>query len=815
MNLPQFVQDKLTRIEEQNQTLDRTLTVNSVLLRKRLRDWTADDAFSVFNNQTGNWKRVESRGLHSLNIIKPMIKATTAAVITADVKVTLEPRFVKDSKTEMAAEVCNAIKDLKTPEQWTSQLQELIATEPQIAPGVFLSVDWNPYAKKSYTIDEWGEDEFEMGGKAVCKQCGYEMEGVMDADTVPCECGGEAEVVEAPQKQKVDVVKDVKSYKSGDTRTRVIPSAEIVIDNRGTSGGNLKAARWMIHRYLTPLAELRTEYANCPGVAPFCMPLDWQQALSTGQDQPSTKQTPDDLVEVRDFYMTPQMYDLEELDESFTLDDGKATRFSVKIGQTIGEGVFNGQPFSEPPVLCIRTVGNVILDIFPADFREMFIYISFLSNPSMFWGLFLTEMLPLQDDVNYMYTVQMFHTKRNARTTKVLNSGSFDPEDVEKDVVLTKDPLPYDVNINNTFGIIPAVPLNNAPMELISTIMAVKGDIGGVTPAMQGAAAPDETYSAQRQQKEQSMGQLTPFLRSIALGKVSWTLRQLKEAQDNWSEEDFNFLLKLNGDWDDEYIEAFLNCNLDTDIIIDYEKGSESPRNLLDREMALRQFMQDVMALAQMTGQPMKQDLADEILLRIKQFTQVDVDVANTEAEMRLADARYDKILALIDGMELPEGTPPEVVQLMAAQMVNTPDLTPSQFEDATTEIEFFKDKITSELSQDAPNFMLIACCEAQINMHLQVAVQMAARTAQMEMEAQAPLQEQQMQMQQEQVAAQQQQGEQQMAQEKESRDSEMEFEREKMAMSREDKLMDASLSMAQAEHAQKIAPKDKKNSGK
>jgi hypothetical protein len=362
---------------------------------------------------------------------------------------------------------------------------------------------------------------------------------------------------------------------------------------------------------------------------------------------------------------------------------------------------------------------------------------------------------------------------------------------------------------------------------LVTTIFSVKGDIGGVTPAMQGQSSPNEPYAAQRLQKEQSLGQLTPFLQSIALGKVKWVERQLKEAQDHWTEEDFNFLLKLNGEWTDDHIDAFLKCDIDVDVILDYERGSESPRNLLDREMALRQFMADVGMLAQMTGVPVDTQLADEILNRIKQYTQVDVDVNNTEAELRLADARFDKIQALIEGYELPPDAPKEVLQIIAGSLISSlPDLLPSMYEDPTTEIKFYREKITIESAKDAPNFLLIACCEAEISALKTQKVAEVQEDLTLEMEAQAPMMEQQMQMQSQQMEQEAQmqgaQAEQQMAAEQqkmqvedERREKDMAFEKEKLAMQREDKLLDASIQAGAREHEAKLAPKEKSPSKK
>lgn len=762
-----FIQSFLLRAANQCARQDLDMTTNSVMLRKRYKDMGPDNWFGVFDSY-GTWSVPNARNLYPLNIIKPMVRANTAALVSANVKVNIEPRVVKDVHAEMVADVARSINDLKTEEQWTHQLIEQTASECQIAPGIFLWVDWDEKEPNHFvsSIDEWETEEWNEGGQAICKSCGYESdvgEFLGEEPTMACEnCGAEAEIVEMPEKQSVDIIKDTAHFKAGNTTTKVISSAEIVMDDRGTAGGNIAAARWIIHRHLDPSAEIEAKYPDCVGAGlggastDWSYPLRWQYAMATGNDQPyyTPANWVDDLREVRDVYLTPEMYQHIKLNKECKVGKFKATG-------SFGAGTYNGKAIKTDkglPTLCFRTVSEQLIDIYPYEVKDKLIYISFLSNPSGFYGLFLTEMLPIQDVVNYMNSIQVFHTRRNARTTKVLDSGMYNPEDLEKDVVLTKEPLSPEQDIRKTFGYIPSATLSQVPQMLLQSHLAVSPAIGGVTPAQTGQPQSGETYSAVRQQKEQSLGQLVPFLKSLSLGKVSWTIKQLKEAQANWTEEDFLFLLKLNSDWTEEYIEAFLSANLDTDIIVEYEPGSDAPRNLLDREMALQQFIATLAQLTELSaiGSPLATPgLCAEILTRIKQFTQVDVDVNDFEAEIRLADSRADKLQFLTEGMKVQPGAPTEMLNMLASQLVALPDLKPFPFENHATETEFYVDMIEQELSKQSPNHLLVACWYAMINSHQQAAVEQGQIQTQAQMAVQAPAMEQQSQM-----AAQQQQGE-------------------------------------------------------
>ncbi len=753
-----FIQNFLLRIAAENLRRDFTDTQNSVLLRKKFRDRTPDDNFGIFDSY-GAWAPMDSTNLERINIIKPMVRANTSAMVAANVKVDIVPRVTTDSHGEMVAEVSQAIRDLKTEEQWTHQLNEQAATEVQVAPGVFIHTAWNENAKNNFvsSIDEW-EDTTVQSSTASCPSCGYQTnvqdEVIPDetgAASVPCDnCGAQSPITSDTDEQSMPVITGSKTFKAGNTQTTVIPASEIVMDAMGTQGGNLKAAKWMMHRYLVPMEELITEYPEAEDKvraglnSDWSYPLRWQHALQTGNDLPfrDEAQMVTDLREVKDLYLTPQSYQHIKADSEFSI--GTKGRFKVAYDKGFADASFNGQPLEENAVLCFRTIGNLIIDVYPAEFREgQFIYVSFLSDPSSFWGNFLTEMLPLQDVVNYMFTIQVFHTRRNARTTKVGNSGAFNPEDFEKDLVLTREPIPFDMDINHTFGTIQAATLSSAPMELIKTVLEVAPSIGGVTPSMTGQAQPGETYSAVRQQKAQSMGQLTPCLVSMAMAKVEWTLRQLKEAQMHWTEEDFAFLLKMNGEWTEEYIEAFLDANLDVDIMLDYEEGSETPRDLVEREMALQQFTDTIVKLAEVSAQnsPIATPaLLTSILMQTKQFMQVDVDVANTETELRLASIRYDKICHIVDSMQIPPNTPMQMLQQQVAPILALPDLQPSEYEDVGSEIEFFKDKIAQEYTRDDPSFFKIMIFSGLIKALKQAKVQEAQEDTTNQMAAQAPM---------------------------------------------------------------------------
>lgn len=767
--VPNFIQRFSQRILNQTERYATKEMVNaSYTLRCRLRDLTQSDRTSFFNPNTGNWIDVSMPNLYTWNIVKPTIRGNKSSMVTANVKVQIEPRFLKDMESEMAANVAQSIVEQQERTQWTTALEERIADEQQLGAGVFVQTRWNPNIKTQNKVEKWEARPQVIPGGAVCGSCGAEQE-VEDAvpddmgyATVACEqCGAEAQVTAFPQMQEIDVMTGYEEHSFGAPETIAHQFWNFRVDTMGTEGGDLEKARWFEHHYAAALDELQLEYPESAEVLEGSTNIDWsyavkwQIALETGTSQPTdfTNNLVDEYREVRDIYLTPAKYDIFEATEDFSLKNGEGkSRFSLKKGQGFRQATFEGEPFKEPPVLCFRLVGDNLIDIYPCDFRKDFVYMTFLANPSAFWGLFYTELLSLQDSVNYLYTLLMYHIRRNAITSIVYNTQAFDPDDFEEDLIPTKDDVPFDVPINSTYGIIPALSLSAEPMNMINMILSGQSSVTQVQPAMLGEKQPNETYSAQLLQKQQSLGLLAPAELSKATGKVKWAKRQLELKREHWTDEDTQTLLRLNTDWNEDTINAFLKCDLDHDLIIDFQQGSEVPRSLLEREASLRQFLTDVLALAQINPMLLSQDNWSELLLRLSEATGVEIDIQNTEATLRLAETRYDKLKAIVGEKEQESEYPPDAAPQIAQQIMNHPavklQLQPQIRESHAPQIEYISDKINAESAKDEPNYLLVACLNIQIDWHDKAEVMWQQRQAMMAMAAQAPMMEQQQQMQ-------------------------------------------------------------------
>lgn len=776
-----FIYNLSQRILKESEWSERTLTNASVTLRKRFRDVTDDDRTGLFNPDTGNWVSVDVPNIYSWNIVKPTIRGNTSSMATARVKVNVEPRFPKDSKSEMAAQVGQAVLEQKERLQWTTQLEEQIADEQQLGSGVFIRTRWNPHIKTLNKVAKWSEEDSFAGGEAVCGQCGSVQnltdEVLPDDDgfaSVKCpDCEGDAQVTQFPKSQSNDVIDGHDEMSFGDSETSVHPFWNFRVDTQNTQGGDLSKARWFENHYLASKDELELEYPESTDAvgtqARWSYPLRWQYALQTGNTYPAEgSDGVDEYREVRDIYLTPAKYLIFENTTDFDLRDADGNeRFSLQGGKGLKEAKFEGNVIDEPPVWCFRLVGNSVIDIFPCNFVEEFEYVTFLVDPSTFWGAFYTEMISLQDIVNYMLTLQVYHIRRNAITSIVYNKGVFNPDDFEEDLIPTKEEFPYDFPISEQYSIVPALTLSAEPMNMLQMIIQGKGSVSLVQPALLGEASPGEPYHAQLLQKQQSLGLLAPAELSKAKAKVGWTKQQLRLKQQNWTDEDSETMLKLNSEWTEDFIDAFLHCSLDEDLIIDFVEGSEIPRSLLEREMQLRQFTQDLMLFANVNPQLLSQETVNDVLMQLAESGDLDIDINNVESDLRLAESRCDKIREMIDGIQ----SSPESAQQQAEFLMSQPTiqlvLMPGQQENHAVHVEFLGDKIRNEAAKDGPNYLFINCLNVLITWHNVVEVQAAQRKAQMAIAAQAPMQQmaQEQQMQQSQAEQQGQVQQQQQAQ--------------------------------------------------
>jgi len=268
--------------------------------------------------------------------------------------------------------------------------------------------------------------------------------------------------------------------------------------------------------------------------------------------------------------------------------------------------------------------------------------------------------------------------------------------------------------------------------------MEMKQDVTLATPALMGQSQPNEPYHAQLLQKQSSLGLLAPSQTSKAAAKVKTARQWLKNDQKYWTDEDTEELLKLNSEWNEDNIKAFLDCNIDTDLIMGYAEGSEIPQSLIEREVKLNKLFQDVMALAGVAPQLIKPEMINEVFGEMIQTAGLSIDFNNVENSEKLAEARYDRLAEMIKMSPINTDNP-QINQGLAQQITALPQFQPFPTEQFDILIEFFTDKATSESAKDEPNYLLLTCLNALIELEQNAKVMDAQKMTAMQVAAQQP----------------------------------------------------------------------------
>lgn len=856
----QFISDVAERIERDTHRQDRLMTNNSVTLRKRFRNQSDADRYGVIspvnNEWTADW---DMSVLKSFNIVTPTIRTNAAVMSTSNVVVDIEPRFIQDTRSQMAAKVAHAIYSDAADKDWTSSFEMQVATEQQLGMGVFIRQRHIMPLDAPVSIKPlFAEKIIESSGEATCSQCGEsvpvgsadilvdaaeqaaqemtdapqpeyggavgseipeganaaepQMPSIFNPKMATCpQCGGQALVEKEPGSETIMVAAGIEAIKRGRIETTICPFFEFRVDPVGTNSGDLSRARWFEHHYLKSVDELEIAYPSaCDAIRgaghEFSYPLEWSLSLARGNEGrfDGDSSFSDDLREVRDIYLTPEMYLNVKLTEDFELredgtndesgrdgdDAGGRVKFSVKAGETFADAVYNGKPFDTPPTLCFRMLGRQgighILDVYPADFKKEFTYIQFFPDPSGFWGVNLGDLTTLQDMVNAMLTIQYYHIRRNSITSLAYNRAAFNPEDFGFDRIPTKDELPFEIPIGSQIAEIPALRLSGELTQMLDWMISRRSEVSLTTPAMMGQAQPYEPFKAQLLQKQSSLGLLAPASLSKAQAKVAWAKTRLCLAREHWTKDDTETLLRLNPEWTEDFITAFLDCDIERDLTIEFRAGTEIPMSLIEREMKINDIFSKLLAVMQAAPGSVKPEVLTQTLSMLTTGSDIDIDINDIGRDLRLAQSRLAKIQMLLPQDRFyTTGRNPQADAMVVAQILQYPDLTPQLWEGHDVQIDYYADRQSNESAREHPDMLLVQVLSGMIAQHEAAKTKLAQNMMMAQMEAQAPMMQAQAQAEQGAAAA---KTEGQMALEQQKAAAKMDSERLRIAARADDK---------------------------
>lgn len=793
-----------------------------VTLIRRYRGQSLSDKIGVFSpNGSNKWlgDDIDASNLRPLNIVKSAVRANTSSMIQARVSIGIEPAT---SEHKGAAAVAEGIYRFLENRDWTSHLETRIANLAQLSACAFLksTFDQNQDGCSTNTAN-FGTIKMPQAGSFACANCGargaytpdfleqsnQSIDGEQRALQQPLEAqpGAEdeqppqqqsaafacpecdsmaAEIVSEPSEFEIEAITGYTRQNLGDNTTEIVSPFEIRVSAKGTAGGQLEGADYFERHYLMTRAQIKEKYPRvkidgAPKAVSFA--LQWQYALEnnlqsipatlSGQtnsfataDNASNGNRDEDLFEVRDIYLGRKRFAHYRSPANFEFENPDGSRVSMRAGNKFDEAEFSGDKTQKP----LKNIKQVVIneqlcELTKADFCREYKPAHFLPDAWSFWSEAFTEILEPQGSINDLNTIIMLHLEKNSIASIVYDEQQFDGEDFDSDLIPTrKGAIDRERPIGDYFKVLEPPQLGGEPVNYMTFLLNIKNDLTGIQPAALGQAQPGTPYAAQLLQKQSSLGLLTPSQQSKAQAKVGWTWDQLFLAQKHWPSTRFEEIKAQYGEeWKQADIESFLECDLSKALQINYVEGSEIPTTLMEREVKLQAFLQTVAALATSAPGVVTPDLLQEVVSKLADYADVDVDFNNMEADERLASSRYQRLKAVLEqanegAMPLPLGINQEsgqidysaavgqVIKAAAAMVV-------PEAENHATHKEFWADHLRALLAEDHPDELAIAVFLGMHEQHSQAEVYLAQKQMQMQLAAQAPA----MQMQQQQQAAQ------------------------------------------------------------
>jgi len=800
----------------------------SFTLARRYRHGNQIDLYGIFNNVTGEWTdNIETDELYSQNIIQPNIRANSSAIVSAPVTVIAEATS-RNPRARGGSQVADAVIELLDEEICTSKFKMFLANQGQLAGGCFAEVFFNPYSDDEMAIPIEGEIGVTTPGSYYCTSCGYEGEitELLQNGVMPCDkCGSDADVLEEPQEEKIKKLFGYERIACGREEVSLSSVYEWRIDPKNTQEGDIDRALWIEHHYLMTKHELEQCFPDFDidkiERKEMSYPLKWQRELNkgvqnvfssvySGLSSTQTRRDEDQLYEVRKIWLRKESYADYVLPSDISF---PASRYTEAIQLKAGTRLQDEFPHG----ICYYTCADAVIGLREGIVKDEVSYFLFLSDPNSAWGIPLTIMLNMQDDVTSLFTIIMQHLRKHSMANIVAYSQMFSRKDFSQDIIMTRAGEYIDRPIREYYDVIQPPQLGNMPFEMLNFQFGSVKEATLVMPALKGDPQANQPYAAQALQQQQAYGILTACMQSLADFKCRIMRQLLKIVHAHWSEEKFDYLKERFGDeWKEEYVEAFLECDVERDIKIKHIDGTEMPATVVEREQKLQMLITFVGQLQQMSPELANPLVLNELMSKLMELSGVGVDYNNTEADDTVAYERYEylkerckelteagyEVKDVHAGVTDPQMLDPYILEILMSPPM---EVFPGQ-ENHDIHKEYYGDQLRSLIAEEDAkrNNNLIEGLVGLCLMHDLATVAKAQWETQKQMMAQAPLLQMQQAQQQQQAA---QAAEQQSAQSEQSAQVEAQKQQLQLAAQEEQSQMQAEQN-AQSQAAQSEAQK-------
>jgi len=650
----------------------RKLNEMYVTMHRRYRGVTISDQFGYFGTRPetqGRWIDYNpdlDGEVHPINVVRPDLKANTAALLQMNVSIDVEPAN-KESRLAENARRLQTLIDFFERDCWMESDRTLLFD------GIQKEGTW---LVENYFDEERSHDQNVIVPveyrshflKFDCDACDrHEMRELPTDDRLAAQEAPSAVACpycNSPAKMEIE---SRSNYGADEQRVRTREIAHrfwsafnFFIDRKGARGRGLQSARYLSTIDLVERSDLEDQYPHVQFHAPYewAYSLKCQHALATADWSilyaswmPSSDANEWDIFQRSRNFLHESAYRnyIAPTDWEFRGSDGRQ-KFSIRRGQTWPEAVRESMG-EDVRGFCFITVNEQVIDILASpdeetNFRRRFTDVHFDRDSGSYLSVPHWSSVQLQDDITLFNTIKTDMAARNSIQPVWYNSTVFDVNDFGKEYIPSKDgALDVENSDINRYVFKPMIATaSDAINEHLVFMLGIHDQFSDRTPALRGETQPGQPAAAQRQQLEQSYGMLTSPSKSFAQMKVSNAKQKLSMAFENWTLEQFQTVASAQGEeWNEADVKDLVNTDLERDVLIDYTPGSEVPQGNQIREMKFYTGLQQ--SLPFISAGIVKPEVIQQILKKIDEFADLNLDLSGEETADALAQKRYQQLV--------------------------------------------------------------------------------------------------------------------------------------------------------------------------
>lgn len=751
------------------QSYNLPLTYSAVALHIRSRGATISDLVSNYGVRAetqGTWIQYDPAldgEVHPINIVGPTFTVNMNACLQSNSE-TLIKSANESALHKQIAQRWQRVSDYLERTGWNEAKRGFIFHAVQCEGTNLIEVTCKPQGKQSIP-----RVEDTQKGLAVyqCESCGKTgltaTEQVEEVAEIPCpQCGQPAQAKISAYEGKALAQDEVPVYEIDNT---VIPFFNFTIDTYGAKIGGIQTANWLQIQRLRDFTYMQTHYPtrHFSGTAPWSYQLRADYALAQQRTQYLNSQPiigtgwglGHERYEERAIYLHEDSYTnyVAPDDYSFISPWGQKT-FSIRKGQTIMEAqeeCYGENQHGFKYHWCDQALLNIPDNKGEElNFRDRFSDVHWSRESGSYLSAPYYSIVSIQDDLTLLNTMSHNIVARNAVNQVVYDSLAFEKGDFSNEYVGTKNTaLLPDADIRKSVFSLPIPTPSPYLSQQMQWLFSIKDSVTQVTPALRGETQRDQPYAAQRQQLEQSYGNLTSVLKSFAQMKCNDAKNKFKAAKKWWTLEQFQRVASAFGEiWVEEDVEEMCEIDFDRDLIVTYREGSELPATPLTKEI---KFFSSLQQLAQIPPELALQIITPEkwanIIEKIGEYGEMGFDVSGLEIDEMIAQKRYQDVSAICqvyanwtfdavenaknhvvqvippdpqavqeyqqaaaqgDEVEPPQPTQVTALDLITEEIFNKAQIRFSPYEDLDQEKTFFIEQLRAEIGKTKPNYILI-----------------------------------------------------------------------------------------------------------